>query len=202
LAGRLVFDAGIRRRIRRFERYVICGSDIKATDRTVIAFRAAEGSKPNVSEAVFRSTSLPATAEEAADINELESEQDPFQATTVAEQTNQPSEADAPLKITGEQTIRNADQLHKTLSVYLDRGQSVVVDLAEVNACDAASLQLICALHNSAVQRKLRFRIQAASPAIAETAAALGLRFEALATACGPSIADGDCELAGKENGI
>ncbi len=89
-------------------------------------------------------------------------------------------DVDDPLKITGEQTIRTVSELHRSLAEYIGRGLAVVLDLSEVDVCDAASLQLIVALHRSAVQRNQCFRIQAASPEVTGTAAALGLRMEGL----------------------
>ena len=133
---------------------------------------------------------------------EAESEENSVQAAAPIERAHDPNDAGDPLKITGEQTIATADELHKALAEYLDRGLAVVVDLSEVEECDAAALQLIYALRQSAVQRKQRFHITAVSPAITETAAALGLRIEALTTGCGPATADGDCEVTGKDNGI
>ena len=158
--------------------------------------------KPHVSETVFRSTSMPATAENGFDIALHESEENPVQAAALVGRAYDPNDAGAPLKITGEQTIRTADELHKVLVEHLDRGLDVVVDLSEVDECDAAALQLFYALRQSAIQRKQRFHITAVSSAIAETAAALGLHIEALTTACRPATADGHCEGAGKENGI
>lgn len=155
-----------------------------------------------MSETVFPTTSMPATAEDAVDIDELESGENPLPVATLIEPAHDPSETPVPLKITGEQTIRNADQLHKSLTDYLDRGRDVVVDLSEVNVCDAASLQLMFALHHSAVQRKQGFRIQAASPAITETAAALGLRMEDLTAACEPAVVNDAPEMEGSNNGI
>jgi anti-anti-sigma regulatory factor len=184
---------------------VICGSDsgIKAMHtEAVIAVSRHIGIKPNVSETVFRSTSMPATAEDGVNIDEHESEENPIQAATLVEPARDPNSAGAPLKITGEQTIGTADELHAALTQYLDRGLDVVVDLSEVDECDTAALQLIYALQQSAVQRKQRFHITALSPAITETAAVLGFDIEALTTSRGPAAADGDCEVVVKDNGI
>ena len=87
----------------------------------------------------------------------------------------------APLKISGEQTIRTAGELHQALAEHLDRGLAVAMDLSEVGECDTAALQLIYAFRRSMAQRHQRFHITAVSPAIAETAAALGLRIDLLA---------------------
>ncbi len=124
-----------------------------------------------------------------------ESAGNPLHAAPLVGQAHHASEAGVPLKIMGEQTIRNVDELHKALAEYLDRGLDVVVDLSEVDVCDTAALQLIYALRQSAVQRNQRFHIPAVSPAVVETAAALGLRVEALTAACEPDVADGVCEV-------
>lgn len=146
-----------------------------------------------MTDTLFKSSSLPGTTEAVVDCVPPESAENPFQAAAPVEHVDPPSGAVAPLKIMGEQTIRTADELHEALAQYLDRGLDVVVDLSEVDECDTAGLQLIYALRQSAVQRKQRFHITAVSPAITETATALGLHIEALTTACGPATADGDC---------
>jgi anti-anti-sigma regulatory factor len=191
--------------MRLFDRYVICGSDpdIKATHaEAVTAVSRHIRIKPHVSDNVFRSTSLPHTAEDGVGIALAESEENPLPAASVVARAYDPDDAGAPLKITGEQTIRTADQLHKLLAEHLDRGVDFLLDLSEVVECDAAALQLIYALRQSAVQRKQRFQITSVSPAITETAAALGLQVEALITSCGAVTEDGDCKAAGKHNGI
>jgi anti-anti-sigma regulatory factor len=133
---------------------------------------------------------------------DAEAQENPVQAAAPIGQAREPNDAASPLKITGEQTIRTADQLHEAFAEYLDRDLAVVVDLSEVDECDTAALQLIYALRQSAVQRKKRFHVTAVSPAITETAGALGLRIEELMTPCGPAAPDGDSEVAGKDNGI
>jgi len=107
-----------------------------------------------------------------------------------------------PLRIIGEQTIRNVDLLQEAFSGYLDGAEAVAVDLSEVKACDAAALQLIYALRHSAIQRKLPFQITAVSPAIVETAAALGFEIDDLMIVCAPATADGHCDVAGQPDGI
>jgi anti-anti-sigma factor len=98
----------------------------------------------------------------------------------------------APLNIAGEQTIRTVDELHKALTEYLDRGPDVVLDLSEVEACDAAALQLVYALRQSAAERKQRFHLKAVSQAVCDTAAALGLSLEGLMAPCEFEVARSD----------
>jgi anti-anti-sigma regulatory factor len=143
-----------------------------------------------------------AIAEAGVDVTLPESAENPLARAVLVEAAHHASEAPVPLKITGEQSIRTADELHTAFAEYLDRGLDVVLDLSEVDECDTAALQLIYALRQSAVQRKQRFHITAVSPAITWTAAALGLHIEAFTTACGPARADGDCDVAYKDNGI
>jgi anti-anti-sigma regulatory factor len=154
-----------------------------------------------VNDTVVKSSSLPGTTEAVVDAAPPESAEDPLQAAAPLDLAHHLSEAQSPLKITGQQTIRTADELRKALAEYLDRSLAFVLDLSEVNVCDTAALQLIYALRQSALQRKQCFQITAVSPAITETAAALGLRIEGI-TAVGPAIAEGDCEVAGIDNGI
>jgi len=87
---------------------------------------------------------------------------------------------DTALKISGEQTIRTAEELHKELADYLEQSSAVLLDLSDVDECDTAALQLIYSLRQAAIERKQRFEIIAVSPAVTETAAALGLRLEEL----------------------
>jgi anti-anti-sigma regulatory factor len=141
-----------------------------------------------VSENTSRSNSVAATAD-GFDVDELESEENPMQRAT-------------PLTITGAQSIRTAGELHKTLADYLNRGLAVVVDMSMLDECDTAALQLVYALRQSAVQRKQRFEVTAVSPAMIETAAALGLRIGELTTPWEPTAPDGLCEATGKDNGI
>ena len=111
-------------------------------------------------------------------------------------------EADVALEISGAQTIQTSEVLHKALAEYLDQSLTLVLDLSGVDECDAAALQLIYALRQSAVQRKQRFLITAASPAITETAAALGLRIEGLTAACEPAMVNDTAEVEESNRGI
>ena len=155
-----------------------------------------------MSETAFRSILMAATVVETVDIDGLESETNPLHAATLVQPAHDPADAGCPLKITGEQTIRTANEMRVALARHLDRGLDVVLDLSEVDECDTAALQLIFALHRSAAQRKQRFHITAVSPAIAETAAALGLRIEDLAAASAPVVANGTGEMEESNRGI
>src|SRR5579863_827925 len=76
----------------------------------------------NVSHTLFKSSSLPGTTEAVIDCVLPESEEGPLQAAALVDRAHDPNDAGAPLKITGEQTIRTADEQHKTFAEYLDRG--------------------------------------------------------------------------------
>jgi len=155
-----------------------------------------------VSDTVFKSSSLPETAEALVNCLPPDSAEKTCRRAAPFERAHGPNEEGIPLKITGAQTIRTADELQKMLADYRDRGPAVDVDLSEIDECDAAAVQLIYALRRSAVERKQRFQITAVSAAITETAAALGLRIEELMTPCEPTAASGDCEVVGKDSGI
>ena len=149
-----------------------------------------------MSDTVFKSSSPGGVAEDVLNQVLPNYTETRFSSGAVVEQ------ADAPLKIAGEQSIRNADELQKVLAEHLDRGLRVVLDLSEVQVCDATTLQLFCALRQSAIHRRQYFHITSISPAIVEAAAALGLPMEALGASCGPAVPQGDCEVAGADNGI
>jgi len=80
-----------------------------------------------------------------------------------------------PCKIEGEWSIRNVEALQKLLAGQLDGSADVVLDLGAVRECDTAVLQLLCAAQKTAAGRGARWRIARLSPAIEETAAAIGL---------------------------
>jgi len=84
-------------------------------------------------------------------------------------------EAENPLKLSGELTIRRADELHKLFVQAAGQTGDVVLDLSEIDACDAAALQLICALRKTLGERGSALGIAAVSPAVELTAVALGL---------------------------
>ncbi|HEY2015644.1 MAG TPA: STAS domain-containing protein [Bryobacteraceae bacterium] len=82
--------------------------------------------------------------------------------------------SDGPLKISGSLSIRTITELHRQLSAYAVQGPDLVVDLSAVQECDTAGLQLIVSLRKTAAERKQHLLFAHVSPALAETAAALG----------------------------
>lgn len=80
------------------------------------------------------------------------------------------------VKVEGELSIRNADSLRTLLAESLDRSSCLAIDLADVESCDAAGLQLICSLRRTAVERGQRLRFGKISDAFKSASDALGLR--------------------------
>jgi anti-anti-sigma regulatory factor len=79
------------------------------------------------------------------------------------------------LRLAGALEIGAAEELHRGMTEYFRGGPKFALDLSDVEECDTAALQLICSLRNSAGQAREPFQVIAASPAVLETCAALGL---------------------------
>jgi anti-anti-sigma factor len=75
------------------------------------------------------------------------------------------------LTISGTLDIDAANYLRESLLDGLRRRPEITADLAQVDSCDAAALQVLWAAGQS-------LRIVAASDAVSETAAALGVRLQ------------------------
>jgi anti-anti-sigma regulatory factor len=90
--------------------------------------------------------------------------------------------------LAGEWSIGNAEELRQLLAGYLEMGPEVTLDIAGVQACDTAALQLICSFQRSALERGVHVRIAAWPPAIVELAAALGLPLEQLREGSGDGV--------------
>jgi anti-anti-sigma factor len=80
------------------------------------------------------------------------------------------------LKILGTLDIDAASALRQMLLDAMSRQPAIAVDLSEVEACDTAALQVLLA-----GRKERALRITGASAAVIETAAALGLSFDAAA---------------------
>ena len=72
--------------------------------------------------------------------------------------------------VAGEWCVANAEELRALLAGFLKPGEDIDLDLAGVERCDAAALQLFCSLRRTARDRGLRPR----------RAAALGLGLDEL----------------------
>jgi anti-anti-sigma factor len=82
------------------------------------------------------------------------------------------------LKISGMLDIDSAPSLHEALLDCFLHQPEVMVDLSEVDRCDAAALQVLLAGRLNAALAGKAFRVAAPSEAIAEIAAALGLSID------------------------
>jgi len=87
---------------------------------------------------------------------------------------------DGGLRLHGDLHISNVEELHSALLRERAAGPALVLDLSDVQSCDAASLQLLCSLQKSAQADGVELRISASSPAIQDAAAILGLTMDDL----------------------
>ena len=85
---------------------------------------------------------------------------------------------DRSLKLSGELTIRRADELHRLFVEAAGQEGGLVLDLSGVEQCDAAGLQLICALRKTLAGRGSSLRVSAIPAAVQLTATALGMPLE------------------------
>jgi anti-anti-sigma factor len=81
---------------------------------------------------------------------------------------------DGLVHLRGDLHISDADNLREALIVELTAAPALVLELSEVDSCDAASLQLLCALKKSADICGKMIQITGASAAMVETSAILG----------------------------
>jgi len=85
------------------------------------------------------------------------------------------------LKVSGSLDISTAGELCDSLRDWLGRQPELNLDLSEVDWCDAAVLQVLCAARRIASQLQRPFHVVSWSTAVLETSAALGLPLEELA---------------------
>lgn len=90
---------------------------------------------------------------------------------------------DGVLRARGDLHISEAEELKAALLRELAASPAVVLDLSDVNSCDAASFQLLCSLRKSAERDGKQYRIAARSAAVREECAILGISLEELAVA-------------------
>lgn len=71
--------------------------------------------------------------------------------------------------------------MHQALLAAMQSPAGVVLDLAGVEQCDAAAVQLLCSARQTAVGYGKRFRLTGLSEALIEAIGMLGLPLEELA---------------------
>ncbi len=79
------------------------------------------------------------------------------------------------LKIAGALDIGEAEELHRILRDFVCGESGAVVDLAEVEACDTAALQLLYSARKTAARASRKLQFVGLSAAVRNTAAELGL---------------------------
>lgn len=81
----------------------------------------------------------------------------------------------AVIEVSGELTIEHAGKLVETLKQALDSStRRIGLDLAGVEAADIASLQIFCAVHKSALAKRMDVSITTISPPIRALALSAG----------------------------
>ena len=84
------------------------------------------------------------------------------------------------LSISGALHLSEAGELRRVLAEFLQNEPLLQLDLSAVGACDAASMQLLCSLRNSARMANKSLRLIACSEAVSEAGAILGLAIDDL----------------------
>lgn len=84
------------------------------------------------------------------------------------------------LRCEGPLDIRSVDELRSRLLECCHRNHHLVLDLAAVESCDTAGLQLLYSARKQAAREGKQIEVHAISASIQNTASALGIPFEAL----------------------
>jgi ABC-type transporter Mla MlaB component len=84
------------------------------------------------------------------------------------------------LKISGPLQVSEADALRASLLVTAAQSQPATIDLSEVEECDTASLQLLCAARKPSPTSGRRLELRNPSEALLKISSALGLSTEEL----------------------
>ena len=79
------------------------------------------------------------------------------------------------IRLVGTLHIYRAEAAREALLDRLAHGRPLVLDLAGLDACDAAGLQLLLATRQSALRTGKPFAIRATAPAVEECARQLGV---------------------------
>lgn len=87
------------------------------------------------------------------------------------------SEVSAPIRIPikGPLTVYTAEGIRDTILGQIHSKEGLIVDLAEVDSCDCAGLQLLCATHKSGCMNGQSIRLVNLSKPIIKAADELGL---------------------------
>lgn len=107
-----------------------------------------------------------------------------------------------PVKVRGDLSIGNAEDLLQLFREALSRHPQLVMDFAEVETCDTAVLQLICSLRKTLLQSGQRFRLAAIAPAIEHAAAAIGLPIQAWTSVAETAADDPSAGPGGSGSGL
>ncbi len=86
----------------------------------------------------------------------------------------------AVLKVNGRMTVSEAGSLRDKLIECFDDYNGLILDLQDVEECDAAGIQLICSVHKTAGTTEKPFSVANASKAVTETVVRTGLNPEKL----------------------
>jgi anti-anti-sigma regulatory factor len=78
------------------------------------------------------------------------------------------------LKVDGQVTVRNVEELRDNMLRAIDKYPVAVVDVTAVEAIDVSVLQLLCAAHKSAVAKGHVFKFSSVPQLIAEVATEAG----------------------------
>jgi anti-anti-sigma factor len=84
------------------------------------------------------------------------------------------------LEMSGNADISAAERLQTALAAAVRRHDNLTVDLARLEACDTAVLQLLWSARASARNTGKDLRVVAATEAVTKTARAIGLSFDDL----------------------
>lgn len=82
------------------------------------------------------------------------------------------------LKFKGSVTIYEASTLKQELLNCLEKNESLVLNLHEIDRCDTAGIQVIYSAFKTAEQIKKRFSVEKISSAVVEAALNIGLDLE------------------------
>jgi anti-anti-sigma factor len=92
-------------------------------------------------------------------------------------------------KIIGPLTVNTAEELRGRLLTYLRQTKTAVIDLAAVDTCDCAGLQLLLAAHKSATAAGGSLQVRDLALPVLDLAKRIGLNLDCLAPQ--PAVSSG-----------